>query len=60
MLQRIIATDRASMKSLVSSPPAPAKVSDLVAATALSLPDETNALARARAFAEPLLLGQTL
>ena len=60
MLTRIIATDRASMKSLVSSPPAPAKVSDLVAATALSLPDETNALARARAFAEPLLLGQTL
>ena len=47
------------MKSLLdeisSSQPSP-----LVAATAQSLPEQPHALARARAFAEPLLASETL
>lgn len=37
-----------------------AGVPDLVAAAEQSLPQEANALARARAFAEPLIAGETL
>ena len=35
-------------------------VPQLIAATAHTLPEEVNALARARAFAEPLMAGETL
>lgn len=39
---------------------APAETSAIVAATSSSLPHQVNALARARAFAEPLLTGEQL
>lgn len=39
---------------------APAAASAIVAATASSLPDQAQALQRARAFAEPLLVGENL
>jgi GTP pyrophosphokinase len=45
------------MKRLLAEPHAPAP---LIAATAPSLPEQANALARARAFAEPLLAGEAL
>ncbi len=45
------------MKSLSSETAAPASV---IAATAQSLPEQADALARARAFAEPLLASQEL
>ncbi|MFM2274394.1 MAG: hypothetical protein RL211_266 [Pseudomonadota bacterium] len=48
------------MKSLAPEPIGCAPPSQLIAATAHSLPVEVNALARARAFAEPLLVGETL
>ena len=35
-------------------------VPQLIAATAHTLPEQVNALARARAFAEPLMAGETL
>src|SRR3954447_24537956 len=35
-------------------------VPQLIAATAHTLPEQVNALARARAFAEPLIAGETL
>src|SRR6476659_9256574 len=37
-----------------------AAVPELIAATEQALPQQANALARARAFAEPLLAGETL
>ena len=37
-----------------------AAVPDLVAAAEQALPQQANALARARAFAEPLIAGETL
>ena len=50
-----------------TSPPAKASpgpqvgtVPQLIAATAHTLPEQANALARARAFAEPLMAGETL
>ena len=50
-----------------TNPPAPASltpqtdaVPQLIAATANTLPEQVNALARARAFAEPLMAGETL
>lgn len=61
------------MKSLSTAPPATLgqggagsasprsdAVPQLIAATALSLPEQAGALARARAFAEPLLSSETL
>ncbi len=48
------------MKSLAAENAAPAHVPELIAATAHSLPEHAHALARARAFAEPLLAGGTL
>jgi GTP pyrophosphokinase len=48
------------MKSLAAENAAPAHVPELIAATAHSLPEQAHALARARAFAEPLLAGGTL
>jgi GTP pyrophosphokinase len=48
------------MKSLTPEPNSAAPLPQLLAATAQSLPAEVNALARARAFAEPLLVGETL
>ena len=52
------------MKSLSAEPAISATplqpVPDLLAATADSLPDQAHALARARAFAEPLLAAETL
>ena len=52
------------MKSLSADPAGlalpPPPVPQLIAATAHSLPEQINALARARAFAEPLLAGETL
>src|SRR5665647_1403957 len=52
------------MKSLPvepsSSAPSLRQLPQLVAATTQSLPEQANALTRARAFAEPLLAGETL
>ena len=48
------------MKSLTPEPNSAAPLPQLLAATAQSLPAEVNALARARAFAEPLLVGESL
>ena len=52
------------MKSLLVEPASLATplqpVPDVLAATADSLPDQAHALARARAFAEPLLAAETL
>ncbi|HSV51604.1 MAG TPA: bifunctional (p)ppGpp synthetase/guanosine-3',5'-bis(diphosphate) 3'-pyrophosphohydrolase [Burkholderiaceae bacterium] len=52
------------MKSLIAEQPRSATlaepVPELIAATAQSLPEEPNALARARAFAEPLIAGELL
>jgi len=48
------------MKSLPAEPPGSASSSPLLQATAHSLPEQAQALARARAFAEPLLAGETL
>ena len=45
------------MKSLATKPKSAAP---LIAATAQSFPEQANALARARAFAEPLLAAETL
>ena len=48
------------MKSLPTAPAAPAAPSPLAQATAYSLPEQAQALPRARAFAEPLLSGEAL
>jgi GTP pyrophosphokinase len=49
------------MKSVLpSAGDAPAATASIVAATAASLPDQPQALARARAFAEPLVAGRLL
>ncbi|MDO9165804.1 MAG: bifunctional (p)ppGpp synthetase/guanosine-3',5'-bis(diphosphate) 3'-pyrophosphohydrolase [Rhodoferax sp.] len=48
------------MKSLTAGHDSSAPVPQLIAATAQSLPEQANALARARAFAEPLLACETL
>jgi GTP pyrophosphokinase len=40
--------------------PSPGPVPQLIAATAGGLPDQADALVRARAFAEPLITGETL
>ena len=52
------------MKSLSAEPASSTTslqpVPELLAATAESLPDQVHALARARAFAEPLLAAETL
>ena len=42
------------------APPADNALPQLIAATAHTLPEQVNALARARAFAEPLMAGETL
>ena len=46
--------------SSASAPPSAGQSSAIVAATAASLPHQVNALARARAFAEPLLTCESL
>jgi GTP pyrophosphokinase len=48
------------MKSLTAEHSESAQVPELIAATAHSLPEQVNALARARAFAEPLIASETL
>ena len=48
------------MKSLPAEPSGSASPSPLLQATAQSLPEQAQALVRARAFAEPLLAGETL
>ncbi len=48
------------MKSLPVEPSGSASSSPLLQATAHSLPDQVDTLTRARAFAEPLLAGETL
>lgn len=48
------------MKSLPADPTDPAPVPELIAATEQGLPVQVDALARARAFAEPLISGETL
>ncbi|MCX7225427.1 MAG: bifunctional (p)ppGpp synthetase/guanosine-3',5'-bis(diphosphate) 3'-pyrophosphohydrolase [Burkholderiales bacterium] len=48
------------MKSLPAEPSGSVSSSPLLQATAHSLPEQAQALARARAFAEPLLAGETL
>ncbi|MEJ7929623.1 bifunctional (p)ppGpp synthetase/guanosine-3',5'-bis(diphosphate) 3'-pyrophosphohydrolase [Ramlibacter sp. AN1015] len=48
------------MKSSTGEAPEAAAVSELVAAAEQSLPHQVDTLARARAFAEPLISGETL
>ncbi|MGE0329621.1 MAG: bifunctional (p)ppGpp synthetase/guanosine-3',5'-bis(diphosphate) 3'-pyrophosphohydrolase [Ramlibacter sp.] len=48
------------MKSLTAEPSDATPVPELIAATEKSLPVQADALARARAFAEPLISGETL
>jgi len=48
------------MKSLANETLGENRVPELIAATAQSLPDQVNALVRARGFAEPLLANQSL
>jgi len=48
------------MKSQPHEPGAAAQRPQLIAATEHSLPEQVNALERARAFAEPLIAGETL
>ncbi len=48
------------MKSLTAEPADAAPVPELIAATEKSLPVQADALARARAFAEPLISGEAL
>lgn len=48
------------MKSLPAEPSGAATPSPLIQATAQSLPEQAQALLRARAFAEPLLAGEAL
>jgi GTP pyrophosphokinase len=48
------------MKRLDAEPLEGGAVPELIAATEQALPQQANALARARAFAEPLLAGETL
>ena len=48
------------MKSLPTGPDRPATQAQWLAATAQSVPEEAQALARARAFAEPLIASETL
>jgi GTP pyrophosphokinase len=48
------------MKSLTAEQPDSAPVPELIAAAEQSLPAQANALARARAFAEPFIAGETL
>ncbi len=48
------------MKTLAPQAPDPTTVSELVTAAEQSLPRQADALARARAFAEPLIAGESL
>src|SRR6478736_5025376 len=48
------------MKSLAAESPESGQVSELIAATEQSLPVQVDTLARARAFAEPFIAGETL
>ncbi len=48
------------MKSLHAEQADGLQIPELIAATEQSLPQQVNALARARAFAEPLIAGETL
>jgi GTP pyrophosphokinase len=48
------------MKSLAAESPEAGQVPELIAATEQSLPVQVDALARARAFAEPFIAGETL
>ena len=48
------------MKSLTAEQADSAPVPELIAATEQALPQQANALARARAFAEPFIAGETL
>lgn len=50
----------ASLPLAVRPPDLTESVPELITATAHSLPEQADALARARAFAEPLLAGETL
>ena len=48
------------MKSLTAEHPESAPVPELIAATEQAMPHQANALARARAFAEPFIAGEML
>src|SRR5512133_3572555 len=48
------------MKSLTAEQPESAPVPELIAATEQAMPHQAHALARARAFAEPFISGETL
>jgi GTP pyrophosphokinase len=48
------------MKSLTAEQAEPAQVPELIAAAEQALPQQANALARARSFAEPFIAGETL
>jgi len=48
------------MKSVIAEHADPAPLPELIAAAEQGLPRQANALARARAFAEPLIAGETL
>ncbi|WP_332775273.1 RelA/SpoT family protein [Polaromonas sp.] len=51
---------KSTLAGAEGSPTAPGINATIVAATAASLPDQPHALARARAFAEPLIASETL
>ncbi|HSI55763.1 MAG TPA: bifunctional (p)ppGpp synthetase/guanosine-3',5'-bis(diphosphate) 3'-pyrophosphohydrolase [Ramlibacter sp.] len=48
------------MKSLIAEQADPAQLPELIAATEQAMPQQVNALARARAFAEPFIAAETL
>ncbi|MEO5670026.1 MAG: hypothetical protein ABIR26_04960, partial [Ramlibacter sp.] len=48
------------MKSLTAEQADTAGVPELIAATEQAMPQQADALARARAFAEPFITGETL
>ncbi|MEZ0309635.1 MAG: bifunctional (p)ppGpp synthetase/guanosine-3',5'-bis(diphosphate) 3'-pyrophosphohydrolase [Ramlibacter sp.] len=48
------------MKSLTAEQADPAQLPELIAATEQAMPQQVNALARARAFAEPFIAAETL
>ncbi|CAN7276461.1 RelA/SpoT family protein [Acidovorax sp. LjRoot117] len=51
---------KTNLSAAATASPQPDAVPQLIAATAHTLPEQVNALVRARAFAEPLMAGETL
>src|SRR6478735_248162 len=53
-------SDRLPMKSLTAEQADPSPLPELIAATEQAMPQQANALARARTFAEPFIAGELL